>query len=177
MGDDRVFEWVEALDALSYYDLFGLEPAATHDEIQQAFHVFCETFHPDGHLDRDEVERRGLSTVFKRGTEAYSVLCDPGLRAQYDAQLAQKAGPPSLRVAFSPLSRSPSRGPGGAASLEESVQTPSARPFARRAEELMGQGDLRQAKLQLVMANHMDPGNAALEQALHELEAKLGSPK
>jgi curved DNA-binding protein CbpA len=177
MGDNRVGAWIEALDELSYYDLFGVEPAATHDEIQQAFHVFCETFHPDGHLDRDEVERTGLSTIFKRGTEAYSVLCDPALRAQYDAQLAQKAGPPSLRVSFSPLSRSPSRAPGGAASLEESVQTPSARPFARRAEELLSQGELRQAKLQLVMANHMDPGNATLEHALRELEAKLGSHK
>ena len=41
------------------------------------------------------------------------------------------------------------------------------------AEELLGKGDLRQAKLQLVMANHMDPGNAALEQALRDVEARL----
>jgi len=33
---------------------------------------------------------------------------------------------------------------------------------------------LRQAKLQLVMANHMDPGNETLEAALREIDATLG---
>ena len=57
------------------------------------------------------------------------------------------------------------------------MRSPSARPFARRAEELIGKGDLRQAKLQLVMANHMDPDNEALETALRDLDMKLASPK
>jgi curved DNA-binding protein CbpA len=175
--DNPVFAWVEALDDLSYYELFGLEAGVTPDEIQAAFHVFCETFHPDGHVARDDGERRALTTIFKRGTEAYSVLVDPALRAQYDAQLASTTSPRPPRVSFSPLSRPPSRMPGAAVPLEEAVRSPSARPFARRAEELVAQGDLRQAKLQLVMANHMDPGNAALEQALRDLESKLGSPK
>jgi curved DNA-binding protein CbpA len=171
--DNPVFAWVEALDDLSYYELFGLETEATPDEIQAAFHVFCETFHPDGHIAWDDDERRALTTIFKRGTEAYSVLGDPALRAQYDAQLSAKASPRPPRVSFSPLARSPSRMPGAAAPLEETVRSPSARPFARRAEELLGKGDLRQAKLQLVMANHMDPGNEALELALRDLEARL----
>ena len=171
--DNAVFAWVEALDDLSYYELFGLEAAATADDIQAAFHVFCETFHPDGHMDRDEGEQRALTTIFKRGTEAYAVLVDPVLRAQYDTQLAAKATPHPPRLSFSPLSRFPSRGPSGAVPLDDAVRSPSAKPFARRAEELMGKGDLRQAKLQLVMANHMDPGNAVLEQALADLEARL----
>jgi hypothetical protein len=37
-------------------------------------------------------------------------------------------------------------------------------------------GDLRQAKLQLVMANHMDPGNETLEAALRDVEGKLARP-
>ena len=57
------------------------------------------------------------------------------------------------------------------------MRSASARPFARRAEELLQKGDLRQAKLQLVMANHMDPDNEALETALRDLELLLGSPK
>ena len=175
--EDHVFAWVEALDDLSYYELFGLETGVTADEVRAAFHAFCETFHPDGHAGRDDRERRALSTIFKRGTEAYEVLADPGLRAQYDAQLSTRGSPRPPRVSFSPLSRPPSRAPGVAAPLEESVRSPSARPFARRAEELLGKGDLRQAQLQLVMANHMDQGNSVLEQALRDLEGKLGSPK
>lgn len=172
-----LFAWVEALDDLSYYELFGVDTVATSDEIHEAFHVFCDTFHPDGHADRDDAERRALSTIFKRGTEAYSVLSDPALRAEYDAQLAHPTSAQPPRVSFSPLSRPPGRSTGAPVPLEESVRSPSARPFARRAEELVDKGELRQAKLQLVMANHMDPGNAALEQALRDVEARLGSPK
>ena len=175
-SDNPVFAWVETLDDLTYYDLFGLQADATPDDIQAAFHAFCETFHPDGHVAWDDDERRALTTIFKRGTEAYAVLVDPGLRAQYDAQLSNEASAHPPRVSFSPLSRHPSRAPGVGVPLEESVRSPSARPFARRAEELAGKGDLRQAKLQLVMANHMDPGNAVLEQALRDLEARLKAP-
>ena len=92
-SDNAVFAWLEALDELSYYELFGLDPVATADDIQAAFHVFCDTFHPDGHVGRDEAEQRALTTIFKRGTEAHAVLVEPGLRAQYDAQLAAKSTP------------------------------------------------------------------------------------
>jgi hypothetical protein len=61
--------------------------------------------------------------------------------------------------------------------LEEAARSPSSRPFARRADELIEAGDLRQAKLQLVMANHLDPGNADLESALRQVEARLAGPK
>jgi curved DNA-binding protein CbpA len=175
---DHLFAWLEGLDDLSYYDLLGVEQDATADAVQEAFHAFCATFHPDGHVARPDDERGALSTIFKRGTEAYSVLGDPALRAQYDEQLATPGSPQPPRASLSPHSRPPrSRAPGVRAPLEDTVRSPSARPFARRAEELMGQGDLRQAKLQLVMANHMDPGNESLEAALRDIEAKLGSPK
>jgi curved DNA-binding protein CbpA len=175
---EYVFAWLAVLDELTYYELFGVRRDATPDAIQAAFHVFCETFHPDGHTGRVAEEREAVGTIFKRGAEAYAALSDERLRGQYDEQLAMRPSPrPPPRVTFSPLSRPPSlRAPAGAA-LEESVRSPSARPFARRAEELIGKGDLRQAKLQLVMANHMDPDNEALETALRDLEIKLGSPK
>jgi curved DNA-binding protein CbpA len=177
-SSEYIFAWLAILDELTYYDLFGLSRDATSDDIQIAFHVFCDTFHPDRHMGRDSDQRDAVSTIFKRGSEAYSALCDQRLRDQYDEQLAIRPSPrPPPRITFSPLSRPPSmRAPAGAA-LEDSVRSPSARPFARRAEELLLKGDLRQAKLQLVMAHHMDPDNEALETALRDLEMKLASPK
>ena len=182
-GDDGrsgeyVLAWLAVLDELTYYDLFGVLPGASPDDIQAAFHVFCDTFHPDRHMNREPAERDAVGTIFKRGAEAYAALCDDRLRGQYDEQLAVRPSPrPPPRISFSPHSRPPSmRAPANAA-LEDSVHSASARPFARRAEELLRKGDLRQAKLQLVMANHMDPGNPALEAALKDLEQKLGAPK
>jgi curved DNA-binding protein CbpA len=176
--DEQILAWLEALDELTYYDLFAVSPDATPDEIQAAFHAFCDTFHPDRHVTRTEEERVALGTIFKRGTEAYAVLSDDAMRGHYDAQLAVLTNSAPPRISLSPHSRPPpSRGPGAAVPLEEQVRTPSARPFARRADELLRAGDVRQAKLQLVMANHMDPDNPALEAALRDVEAKLSSPK
>jgi curved DNA-binding protein CbpA len=170
---EKVFAWLEVLDELTYYEVFGIEREATPDEVHAAFHAFCDTFHPDRHLARSDDERAALSAIFKRGTEGYLVLADAVLRARYDEQLATHPGAPP-RLSLSPLSRPPhsSRAPGGAA-LEDAVRSPSSRPFARRAEELIRKGDLRQAKLQLIMANHMDPENEVLEAALRDVEAKL----
>ncbi len=102
------------------------------------------------------------------------------MRGHYDAQLAVRTSPVPPRISLSPHSRPPPSRIPGAAPLEEQVRVASARPFARRADELLRAGDFRQAKLQLVMANHMDPDNPALEAALRDVEAKLAnasSPK
>jgi curved DNA-binding protein CbpA len=175
---EYVLAWLAVLDELTYYELFGVPRDATSDDIQAAFHVFCDTFHPDRHMGRTAGQRDAVGTIFKRGSEAYAALGDPRLREQYDEQLGIAPSPrPPPRISFSPLSRPPSLRAPANATLEDSVRSPSARPFARRAEELLGKGDLRQAKLQLVMANHMDPDNEALETALRDLETKLASPK
>ncbi len=177
--EDPIFAWLQVLDELTYYELFGIASEASPDEVRSAFHEFCDTFHPDRHVTRHFEERQAVSAIFKRGTEAYLVLTDAALRGHYDTQLSVRPTGVPQRMTFSPLSRPPSpssRAP-GAASLEESVRSPSARPFARRAEELMRGGDLQHAKLQLVMANHRDPGNDILEGALRDIETKLLLPK
>src|SRR5580704_9214816 len=162
---EYVFAWLAVLDELTYYELFGLPQGATPDDVRAAFHVFCDVFHPDRHLGRPADERDAVSSIFKRGTEGYLVLSDLGFRDRYDAQISvAQSNVPGAGRGMS--NRPPER-------LEDAVRTPSARPFARRAEQLIERGELRQAKLQLVMANHKDPANDALESALRELEAKI----
>jgi DnaJ-class molecular chaperone len=170
---EYIFAWVNAIDELNYYELFGVENDAPADTLREAFHAFCDVFHPDLHLGRASDEREALSVIFKRATEAYLVLSDEALRGQYDRELAvhPRATPPP-RISHSPRAGHTAH-PGKVAKLEDVVRSPSSRPFARRAEELMRSGDYRQAKLQLVMANHLEPNNEALESALKDVEAKL----
>jgi curved DNA-binding protein CbpA len=169
-----IFAWLNVLDQLTYYELFGIASEASADEVREAFHEFCNSFHPDRHIGRSLDERQAVATIFKRGTEAYLVLSDGSLRGHYDTQLTTRPDGRPQRMSFSPRSRPPpSIRPGATVTLDEAVRTSAARPFALRAEELIRRGDLRQAKLQLVMANHRDPGNEVLEAALRDIEAKL----
>lgn len=174
--DETVVAWMDVLDELTYYELFGLSFDAAPEDVRSAFHRFCDAFHPDRHLTRPQAERDAIATIFKRGTEACLVLADAGLRAQYDAQLSARPHDRPLRMSQTPRTRPPAQG-AGRQTLEDAARSPSSRPFARRAEELIQVGDLRQAKLQLVMANHLEPGNGALEAALKEIEARLAGAK
>jgi curved DNA-binding protein CbpA len=173
--DETVFEWLHVLDALTYYELFEVQEGATPDEVRRAFHAFCDSFHPDRHVGRSDDERAAVAAIFKRGTEAYLVLTDDALRARYDEGLRARGADPPPRMRMT-TSQRPQK-PAGPPKLEDSVRSPAARPFARRAEELILAGDLRQAKLQLVMANHMDAGNDALTTALRDVEAKLAEKR
>jgi DnaJ-class molecular chaperone len=177
MSEEFVFEWLRVLDELTYYELFGIRSEASPDDVRAAFHAFCDAFHPDRHFARPAEERSAVSTIFKRATEAYLVLSDSGLRSHYDASLTADASALPQRISFSSRSRPPPSRVAGAEKLEDSVRAPAARPFARRAQELIRAGDIRQAKLQLVMANHMDPQNQALEAALRDVEARLAERK
>jgi curved DNA-binding protein CbpA len=177
MDSEAIFEWLFLLDHLDYYELFRIDRTATADEVRDAFHAFASAFHPDGHGGRSSEERDALDAIFKRGTEAYAVLADPGMRARYDEALARvgdRVLPPRIRSIPPPSSRAPSSAP---ARLEDIVRTASARPFARRAEELLEKGDIPQAKLQLELAAHKDPDNDALTEYLRSLGAGTKIPK
>jgi curved DNA-binding protein CbpA len=169
---DPFAAWLQVLDDLTYYELFGLDPRAGADDVRAAFHIFCDTFHPDRHFGRPEPERDAVSAIFKRGTEAYLVLGDLGLRGHYDAEIAARPQTLPPRIRFSSHAR-PARSQAPEAARLEDAASAMARPYARRAEELIRAGDLRQAKLQLVMATHFDQDNDILVAALKEVEARL----
>ncbi len=168
-------QWLAVLDSISYYELFRVPSTATHDDLRAAFHAFAESFHPDAHVWRHPNEQAAIGKIYRRGTEAWRVLSDPVLRARYDE--AVRGGilrPESLIVEMegSPRSLAPPSGP-GSGRLIDKVRSPGARPFVLRAEELLKKGDPKQAKIQLVMAMHMDKGNAALESFAKQLDEAI----
>lgn len=178
MDADAIRQWLAALDSISYYELFSVPTDSTSDRIRDAFHSFAESFHPDVHQWRHPSEQAGISYIFKRGTEAYRVLSDPQLRVRYDEALAGGILRPESLVVDLDGPRSKSMAPGGGAPgaggrLVDKVRTPGARPFVLRVEELAKKGDPQQAKLQLVMAMHMDPKNPALEAYAKELDEAI----
>jgi curved DNA-binding protein CbpA len=178
MDGDAIRQWLSVLDSISYYDLFRVPRESTPDGIRDGFHAFAESFHPDVHHWRHPNEQAAIGYIFKRGTEAYRVLSDPQLRVRYDEALANGILRPESLIIEIDGARANSMIPGSAAAnastrLIDKVRTPGARPFVLRVEELAKKGDPQQAKLQLVMAMHMDPKNPALEAYGKELDVAI----
>jgi curved DNA-binding protein CbpA len=165
---ERIFEWDALLDQSSYYELLGLLEIADASAIRKAFHDFAVAFHPDGFPDADDETGDALRRVFQRGAEAYRVLSRPESRADYDLALAKGQLRLDDTIAPAPLARN-----SDIRSLDELCRSPGARRFAKRAEELISNGDLSGAKRELQMALREDGENADLVDRLDALDLAL----
>ncbi|XP_042296220.1 dnaJ homolog subfamily A member 1-like [Sceloporus undulatus] len=79
-----------------YYDLLGVKPSATVEEIKRAYRRLALRYHPD--KNPSEGER------FKQISQAYEVLSDPHKRSVYDrgGERAMKEGGAAGRGGFRP---------------------------------------------------------------------------
>src|SRR5215475_2303349 len=63
-----------------YYELMGLQPGAMEDEVRRAYRRLALQWHPDRNPGNTDAAEN-----FKKISEAYAVLIDPGKRREYDA--------------------------------------------------------------------------------------------
>ena len=62
------------------YDILGIEPSASLDDVKRAYRALAKALHPDAHPDDEAAANR-----FREVTEAYDLLSDPERRADYDS--------------------------------------------------------------------------------------------
>ena len=66
---------------MNAYEILGLEPTASGDEIKKAYRKMALKYHPDRNQNPE------AETKFKQASEAYSILGDPQKKAHLDASL------------------------------------------------------------------------------------------
>lgn len=74
----------------NYYQILGLTPTASKDEIRKAYRLYALKFHPDKQNSDKFFEER-----FKEIKEAYDILFDDERRMTYDAKLYENFNKPS----------------------------------------------------------------------------------
>ncbi len=63
-----------------YYQILGVSPEASYEEIKKAYRKLAFEYHPD----RNNEQREYAESKFKEITEAYGILIDPEKRREYD---------------------------------------------------------------------------------------------
>lgn len=86
----------------SLYDILGVKPYSTTEEIKRAYRRLAKIYHPD--INRDE----GAEEIFKGITQAYSILSDPKKRLAYDTSYTLK-NISAILNSFAPIIRSISK--------------------------------------------------------------------
>ena len=62
------------------YEVLGIEPSATLDEVKRAYRALAKELHADANPEDTVAANR-----FREVTEAYDLLSDPERRAEFDA--------------------------------------------------------------------------------------------
>ena len=82
-----------------FYDLLGVQPDASDDEIKKAFKRKAIKCHPDKHANSTPEVRAAAEEEFKEIGQAYEVLSDPDKRKMYNKYGKESLGngpPPDM---------------------------------------------------------------------------------
>ncbi len=145
------------IDWLSNYELLGVHPNASLDEINQAYFERSRLFHPDlRHREDLALFEKELTAVFEKLKVAYDALSDPQQRALYDASLSDSPLPAAMIDASS----------------DPAARKQLAYQNYRRARQLIEEKDFHPATEMLREAVRFVPNNGEYRYWLAQVELK-----
>jgi curved DNA-binding protein CbpA len=165
--------WAESLETMNYYDILRVAFDASPKEIQQAFHDLSLNCHPDRFVEEPVEVGQAASAVFKRLVEAYNVLRRPPMRARYDAELRKTMGPQAQVGARFDEHAVVAKKTFEQRTLYMIARNAKAKQYAAKADRFLSNGQLEEARIQIISAYQHDPGNEELKERLDILYEAL----
>ena len=163
--------WAESLETMSYYDVLRVSQDASAKDIQKSFHDLSLRCHPDRFVEEAPEVGDAAAVVFKKLVEAYNILRRPHLRKRYDEELAKAAGktaaPKFDEHAAVQKKTFEQR------TLYMIARNAKAKQFAAKADRFLSNGQLEEARIQIISAYQHDPGNEELKERLDILYEAL----
>jgi len=130
-----------------YYEVLGVSPDATLEEIKKSYRRLVRKYHPDVHHDKKLAER-----AFVQISEAYRVLSDPERRRSYDLERSARRREAASRARQSPsgsagrTSASPPRPESARSQGQAAGAAPGVQKAVRDAEFAFIRGRLSEAE-------------------------------
>lgn len=119
----------------NYYEVLGLPPGATTDEIKKKYRELARKFHPDVVQDKVLGQR-----VFTQINQAYSVLGNPERRAEYNSTLQSGGAAPNGTASANAAPRP--NGSSAAAQAAPAAPTKPVSPVKSQANaEMLGRAE------------------------------------
>jgi curved DNA-binding protein CbpA len=145
------------IDWLTHYELLGIKPDSSAQQIQQAYFERSRLFHPDLRHREDLTQfSKELTAVFDRLKKAHETLSDPQRRGEYDSSLAEAPMPVLVTDSVS----------------DPKVREQMASQSYRRAKQLIAEKDYHPAVEMLREAIRFVPDNSEYRFALAQVELK-----
>lgn len=89
---ERLAQRVAAMQRLTAFEVLGVTPSASPQEIKSAFVTLAREYHPDRHSSSASAEVRALAQrLYELISSAHETLMDPRLRERYEAELAHES--------------------------------------------------------------------------------------
>jgi DnaJ-class molecular chaperone len=161
-----------ALDQLDYFGVLKIPQGASPAEIKAAYYRESRAYHPDRFAaSPDAMLRDAVGRIYRRVTEAYTVLRDDRKRARY---LADVTGPDRLnKLRFTEAEEAQVKEEQKRKMEEQFGQTPNGRKFYSAALAEMQAGRWEAAERSLKSALMYEPANQKFKDQLAAVQKEI----
>lgn len=156
-------------ESLNHYQLLKIKPAASPEEVREAFHREAIHFHPDQYFqEQDAIIKDLAKQIYTRLVSAYRTLIDVQKRRDYDRslnRLSRSSSGPQLN-SFEELEDADT----GARKKSEPSQSAPANRFFKLAQAAFQSKNFAAALMNIKIAINADPENLLLKDFLIRVE-------